>query len=207
MALAVMALPVPYIFRWNWETKYFGAGVLSFGSGSIIGIYPILCIFIYSSLPFFMRLSLVLLEFFLIAWCCSRFINIYKSIYKNKELFNYIYMEEPDAVYYLQQADKKVIEKILKFDLFPSSKFFVLSILSAFSMVPFASSISKFAGVPFTHIFLAVSATPLNLMFLGLSTKMWLVFYFYPMKIKREKNKPIYVDMSSRPIKYVSHRR
>lgn len=207
MALAVMALPIPYIFRWGWETKYFGASMFSFGTGSIIGIYPVLCIAIYGSLPFSIRLSLALLEFFLIIWWCSRFVNIYKSIYQDRELFSYIYTEEPDAVYYLQQADKKVIEKIMKFDLFPSSKFFVLSFLSAFAMVPFSSPISKFVGVPFTHVFLAVSATPINLMFLGLSTKMWLVFYLYPMKIKRDINKPIYVDISSRPIKYVSHLR
>jgi hypothetical protein len=48
---------------------------------------------------------------------------------------------------------------------------------------------------------LAIFATPLNLMFLGLSTKGWLVFYFYPSKIKRETNKPVYVDISSRPPK------
>jgi hypothetical protein len=36
-----MALPIPHIFRWNWETKYFGAGLIPFASGSILGIYPI----------------------------------------------------------------------------------------------------------------------------------------------------------------------
>jgi hypothetical protein len=56
-------------------------------------------------------------------------------------------------------------------------------------------------GIPFIHIFLAIFATPLNLMFLGLSTKGWLVFYFYPTKIKRETNKSVYVDISSQPPK------
>jgi hypothetical protein len=57
-----------------------------------------------------------------------------------------------------------------------------------------------FCAMPFTHIFLAILALPLNLIFLGASTKMWLVYYFYPMKIKKEKNKPVYVDISSHPL-------
>jgi hypothetical protein len=57
-------------------------------------------------------------------------------------------------------------------------------------------------GISFAHIFLAVFATPLNLLFLGLGTKSWLAFYFYPMKIKKETNKPVFVDISSKPLKY-----
>jgi hypothetical protein len=126
-------------------------------------------------------------------------VKIYRDIYHDKFLFHYIYTEEPAAIYYLQQADKKVIDKIFKFHQFPSSKFCGLSLLAAFALTPFATSLSKFAGLPFIHIFLAVGATPLNLMFLGLSTKMWLIYYFYPMKIRKETKKPVYVDMSSQP--------
>jgi hypothetical protein len=200
---AIMSIPIPYIFRWNWETKYFGAGLIPFASGAIIGIYPILCIAFYSSLPSIIRITLVVLQTILINHWCTRFVNIYRKIYNNKILFYCIYKEEPTAVYYSQQADKKVINKLLKFEQFPSSKSFVLAFLCAFSLVPFATPLSKIAGIPFIHIFLAIGATPLNLMFLGLSTKMWLVYYFYPKKIIREINKQVYVDMSSRPPKFL----
>lgn len=194
---AIIAIPIPFIFRWNWESKYFGAGMLSLSSGSILGIYPILCIAQYSSLPTSIRLIIPLLECTLIIRWCLRFANIYKTIYYDKALFNRIYTEEPTAVYYSQQADRKIVEKELKFQQFPHPKYFILATLAAFSLVPFATSVSQFAGVPFIHIFLAVSATPLNLMFLGLTTKGWLVFYFYPNKIIRKTNKPVYVDISS----------
>lgn len=198
---AIIAFPIPYIFRWNWEAKYFGAGLIPFCSGSILGIYPILCIALYSSLPLVIRIIFILLQIILIAHWCNRFVKVYRAIYCNKSLFNYIYVEEPSEIYYLQQAERKVIEKILKFQQFPNSKFFVFSLLLAFSLMPFATSLSKMFGLPFTHIFLAIGATPLNLMFLGLGTKIWLVYYYYPMKIFKEKNKLVYVDMSSHPPK------
>lgn len=202
-SIAVIALPIPYLFRWDWDTKYFGAGMLSLSSGSIIGIYPILCIAQYSSLPILVRFTPIFLEAVLIIRWCLRFINIYKIIYREKDLFHYIYTEEPSAVYYSQQADKKILEKILKFDQFPHPKFFALSTLAAISLIPFSTPISQLIGVPFVHIFLAIFAIPLNLIFLGLSTKGWLVFYFYPTKIRRETNKSVFVDISSQPPKYL----
>lgn len=199
--VAIMALPVPYIFHWDWEAKYFGAGMLPLSSGAIIGLYPILCIAQYSSLPILARLFPVLLEVILIARWCLRFSNIYKVIYNDKNLFHCMYTEDLSAVYYSQQADKKIMVKMLRFDEFPSSKFFIASGLVSFSLIPFATPVSEFIGVPFAHIFLAIFATPLNLMFLGLSMKGWLVFYLYPMKIKKATNKLVYVDMSSQPPK------
>jgi hypothetical protein len=200
-SIAIISLPIPYIFRWNWETKYFGAGMLSLSSGSVVGLYPILCIAQYSSLSALVRLALVLLEGALIIRWCLRFANIYKIIYDDKRLFRCIYTEDFSAVYYSQQADKKVIEKILNFRQVPNSKHFIVSGLVALSLTPFATPLSQFVGIPFVHIFLAVFATPLNLMFLGLSVKGWLVFYFYPTKINKATNKPVYVDISSQPPK------
>ena len=196
---AIIAIPIPYIFHWNWETKYFGAGILCLSSAAIIGIYPIFCIAQYSTLPIILRVALLFFEFGLIAQWCRRFLNIYKNIYLEKKLFHCIYIEEKNAVYYSQQADKKVIERLLKFKQFPPPKYFLLSGLMAFSLLPFATTLSQFIGIPFIHIFLAAFSTPLNLMFLGLATRGWLIFYFYPMKIKSKTNKPVYIDMSSHP--------
>lgn len=203
-SFAIIAFPIPYIFHWNWETKYFGTGMLSLSSASILGIYPVLCVAQYSSLPIFARLTLIGLECILIARWCLRFVNIYKIIYFDKELFHCIYTEELSAIYYSQQADKQIIEQLLKFEQFPHAKYFIFSGLAAFSLTPFATSLSQIIGIPFTHIFLTVFSTPLNLMFLGLATRAWLVFYFYPMKIQRKTNKPVYVDISSRPPKCLS---
>jgi len=200
--IAVIALPIPYIFHWNWETKYFGAAMLPLCSGSILGIYPILCIAQYSSLPAPARLAFVSFEGILIFRWCRRFVTTYNTVYCNKNLFHSLYAEEPSEVYYSQQADKKVIEKILKFEQVPHSSCFIISALIAFFATPFATQLSKFVGVPFIHIFLALLSTPLNLMFLGFATKGWLIFYLYPGKIKKITDKPIYVDISSKPPKF-----
>ncbi|MCS0632646.1 hypothetical protein NX786_25250 [Telluria mixta] len=198
-SISILAFPIPYIFHWNWETKYFGAGMLSLSSGSILGIYPILCIAQYSSLPVYSLIIFIFLECIITILWCLRFVNIYNFIYRNETLFNCIYVEEPSAVYYSQQADKNIIEKSLKFEQFPQPKYFAIASLLALSLIPFAAPASQYTGVPFIHIFLAIFATPLNLMFLGLTTKGWLVFYYYPMKIKKKTKKLVYVDISSRP--------
>jgi hypothetical protein len=206
MLLEVIALPIPYIFRWNWEAKYFGAPSASLAISSIVGIYPFLCILLYSSLPLLARLTIVILEAIIITRWCSRFVKIYKSVYADKTLFNFIYEEESTAIYYLQQGDKKVMEEILKFNPFPSGKYFTFSLLFGFSLVPFSSSISQLIGIPFFHVFFGVVALPMTEMFLGMATKGWLVYYFYPMKISRETKKPVYVDMSSQPLRLINCR-
>lgn len=204
IVFAIISFPIPYLFRWNWEAKYFGAGIFPFASGSILGIYPILCIAQYSLLPLPIRLALVLLDGALIIWWCYRFVRSYRLIHENRGLFDYIYEEEPTAVYYLQQADRKVIEKHLKLALFPSAKLTLLPMIIAIAIAPFASVVSRAIGMPFVHVFLAISGLPMSLMFLGFTTRGWLVFYFYPSKIKRETKKRVYVDMSSQPLKSVN---
>lgn len=201
VACAILSVPMPYIFKWNWETKYFGALMFSLSSGSIVGIYPLLCIVQYSLLPLVARIAMgLIVSAATIRWCV-RFVKAYRTIYADQSLFRCIYEEEPTAVFYLQQGDMQIFQKILNLELFPSGKCFFIFLSAAFSLIPFASSVSHFVGVPFVHVFLAISSVPLDLMFLGMSTKMWLVYYFYPMKIKRQTKKPVYVDMSSKSIK------
>lgn len=199
IALAILALPVPYLFRWNWETKYFGASFLSLATASIGAIYPLLCIAWFSTLPLIARLLIVSVEIAAITKWCSRFAAIYKKIYADKQLFRAIYEEEPHAVYFTQQGDKKIVEQVFKFNPVPQSKYFLLFLLAGLVLVPFASPLSSAIGIPFIHVFLAITSIPLTLMFLGMGTKMWLVCYFYPNKIQNETNKPVYIDMSSKP--------
>jgi hypothetical protein len=204
IAITIMCFPVPYIFKWDWQAKYFGALTFPLASGSIMGIYPLLCIIQYSSLPVLARLSIAILVSFAIVRWTSRVTRVYKAVYENKRLFFCIYEEEPTAVYYLQQADRKICEKLFHLDLFPNPKYALLCFVGAFLLAPFASSVSQFFGLPFTHVFLAVFAAPLDLVFIGIATKVWLACYFYPNKIKKITNKRVYVDMSSQPVKSIN---
>lgn len=200
IGISILSLPLPYIFNWNWETKYFGAGLLLFGTGSIMGIYPILCMVLYGTSPLVLRIPLIIFEGMLIAWWCNRFIKVYRSIYDEKSLFNQIYAEEDKEVYFLQQADKKILENHFRFRQIPADILLVAPMIVSLAMTPFASPISAFFGVPFAHVFLAIGASPLNLLFLGMSTKAWLIFYYYPYKIKRSTNKRVYMDKTSQPL-------
>jgi hypothetical protein len=196
-----LMLPIPYIFRWNWETKYFGAGLLAFGSGSIIGVYPILCIALYSTLPLLLRTVFVIFEGWLIVWWCLRFVRVYRLIYEDKSMFTYIYVEEEKEIYLLQQADKIIIKEKFKLDQVPGTRLTLFPMIISLAITPYAPLISEVSGIPFTHIFLAIGATPLNLLFLGLSTKAWLIFYYYASKIQKETGKAVYIDKSSPPPK------
>jgi hypothetical protein len=204
IAIAIIALPIPYIFKWDWEAKYFGAMMFSTASGSIMGVYPILCIVQYSVLPMPARLCVAILSTVSVIIWCSRLVRTYKTIYEDKRLLGCIYEEEPTAVYYLQQGDRAISERLFHVQLFPSSKSTFFCFFAAFFLIPFAPSVVTFVGLPFTHVFLAVFAAPLDLMFIGIATKMWLVYYFYPNKIRRITNKPVYVDMSSQPHRPIS---
>jgi hypothetical protein len=126
IAIAIVALPIPHVFKWNWETRYFGALMFSLGSFSIMGIYPLLCIIQFSPLPLLVRLSIALLVSVVTIRWCARIVKTYKAIYADKRLFNCIYEEESTAVYYLQQGDRKIFEKKFKLNYFqPQSTLFV----------------------------------------------------------------------------------
>lgn len=201
--ISILSLPLSFSFQWTWETKYFGLGLFPFSTGALMGIYPLLCIVLYSSLPIFIRIIIATIQFTLIIKWCKRFFDIYKKIYHNNNLFSHIYEIESDAVYFSQRADQDVLSRIFKFQQFPRSPVFITFLAISLCLAPYSLEISQFLGVPFIHIFLAIAATPLNLLFLGLCTKMWLVYYFYPMKIKRNSGMSVYVDMSSPPMEFM----
>lgn len=198
MALSLAAIPIPHIFQWNWEAKYVGALMFQMTSTSIIGIYSVLCIAQYSTLPFFWRILITIIFSLIIIRWILKITDDYTNLYLDKDIIFYVYEEEPDAVYYLKQADQEISKKF-KLDPYPNSKYSLIFFISAFLMVPFASNISNFFGIPFTHIFLAIFFIPLDLMFIGIGTKMYLAYFFYPNKIKRLLKKPVYADLTSKP--------
>lgn len=111
-----------------------------------------------------------------------------------------LYFEDDDVVYYSQKSDVWLVEKKFKFEQWPSIFLFATSIGIAFILILFLPALNKFVALPFPFIFLTIAGFPIVLMILGLSTRCFLVFYYYPCKIKIETGKEVYVDMVTKHI-------
>jgi hypothetical protein len=200
IVLALTAVPISFLFKWDWRARYYGLSLFGIASVSCLGVYPLLCIVVFGHLPLVLRYSLLGAEIAVICFWCSRFIRIYDHIYRSPELFKKIYVEDQDVVYFLQQGDKKVVEHRLKFVQVPESKYFFICFIVALLLCAVGNRLSEILGVPFVHIFLAVSMAPIPVTFFGFATKMWLLFFVYPRKIKKNTGKSTYVDMVSNAI-------
>ena len=199
LLLSLLLAPVPWLFKWDWRSRYFGSGLFLLGAFALTGLIPLLCIVVYGRLPRWVSWGFLLFEVGLIVWWCRRFVLLYRRISADTELWKRIYVEESDVVYYLQRADKWAMEEKFKFAQMPSSMLMLLPMIIAFLLVPFMSSVTRFVGVPFTHVFLTIAGIPIVLLCLGLATRGYLIFYYYPWKIKRATGKNVYVDMASWP--------
>jgi hypothetical protein len=166
-------------------------------SVALIGWIPILCIVIYSKLSLWFSLGYVGVNIALTVWWCRRFVVFFRRVYADQNLWANLYVEEPDAVYYMQTYDKWLFEKKFKFPLNPSISSFIAPIVFAILLIPFTATVSVWVGLSFMYIFLALTAIPLSLLSLGWATKGYLVYYYYPWKIKRQTGKNVYVDMAS----------
>jgi hypothetical protein len=195
-ALATACLPK--IFNWDWRAKYFGFSTIYFSSASLLGIIPWLCLLLYSHLALWERALLLIYYFAPTIWWCRRFIKYYRDIYSNKELRNIVYVEESDAVYYLQKNDNWLIEKKYKFNIFPSNLLVIIPPALAFLLAPWMRIVKAHIGLPFPFAFLTIAGLPFVMMILGLTMKCYLVFFYYPRKIKSETGKEVYVDMVRR---------
>jgi hypothetical protein len=197
--IALTLLPVPSIFKWDWNSKYYGASLFGFATVACMGIYPLLCIALYSRLPLWSRVALVLAEAIIILLWCFRFLKIYRYIYSDEELFNTIYFDDGSVVYFLQQGDKQLLEKKLRFEQSPPGWSFAASSALSLCFTLFYSNVVHYVGLPFTHIILTILSVPVTLLVLGLATKMWLIHFTYPRKIRLKSGKSTYVDMVSKP--------
>ena len=90
-----------------------------------------------------------------------------------------------------------MLEEKLKFNQTPTAMMFIGPMAMAFLLVLFIGPITRVVGVPFTHIFLAVGGVPIVLWALGATTRGFLIFYYFPWKLKRATGKNVYVDMAS----------
>jgi hypothetical protein len=198
IVLAVGMLLTPRLFRWGWESSYFGASLFNIGSLSLIFFAPYLCLVIYSKLSISTRATILFAGIVAHIIWCHRFVVLYKNINKEEISSNLIYQEESDAVYYMQKTDKYLIEEKFKFEQFPKGRYFVLFTLFSLSLIPFASTIRSMTGIPFIHVFFVVGTIPISLMVAGISTRTWLIFYYYPKRIRASTNKQVFVDMSEK---------
>jgi hypothetical protein len=193
--LSLFLILIPRCFRWDWRIQYFGVPMFYIGSVSIVGLVPCLAIIMFGSLPGWARFLIFAAYFGSIIWWCGPIVAYYRTVFADGQRKNAIYQEEFDAIYYNQQTDKNLIEKSAQIAQVPSNFLFLLFIALALSTTPYAVELSRATGVPSIHIFLAISAVPIVLMCLGIAVRGYLVFYYYPWRLKRETRKNVYVVM------------
>jgi hypothetical protein len=196
LVVACAMLVAPRLFNWDWETKYFGVALLHLSSLTLTCMVPCFCLVLYSQLPVLVRISLLLLFAAVHVMWCRRFVVLYRKINGNKGLRALLYEEEDDAVYYMQRADKYLIETQCKFNQVPKDRYFLLFLVVSLLITPLKDVVSSTVGLPFMHIFFLISMLPLSLLGIGFATRGWLVFYCYPREIRKSSGKRVYVDMS-----------
>jgi hypothetical protein len=189
---------IPYLFRWDWRAKYFGMSLFYVGSVGFLGVVPWLGVVLYSSIPLAMRVALFAAYSAAIIWWCRRFIIYYKHLFSEERLWRRIYTEEEDAIYYLQAEDQRLIDRKLKLGQVPPSAVFIFFMASAFLATPFATDIRMTTGVAFIHVFLTLAMVPIVLMCFGLAVRGYLIYYYYPWKLKYETGKDTFVIMAIR---------
>jgi hypothetical protein len=194
-ALSLFLVALPRLFKWDWRTKYFGAPLLCVGSVSIVGLLPFLAIVTFGDFPAWARFSIFCAYLFTIVWWCRRFVTYYRGVFSNKELSGAIYEEDVDAIYYHQKIDKDLIDKSGHLVQTPSNISFLIFILLACSVIPFITKLSNSISIPTIHIFLTIFCLPIVLLCLGLAVRGFLIFYYYPWRLKRETGKNVYVVM------------
>jgi hypothetical protein len=198
-AISLILFLIPKVFNWDWKAKYFGATLIYTGAPAFFGIIPWLSIVSYSALPLWACACILLAYGVPIFLWCRRYNRFYQAVFNEKTLRNQLYVEEDDAVYYLQKADQWLLEKKLKLDQCPSATYFLLFAFLAFLTVPFAAELSRVFGLPYVHIFLPILSLPIVLLCAGLSTRGYLIFYHFPAIIKKQTGKDVYVDMETKP--------
>jgi hypothetical protein len=195
--LSLFLMVIPRLCHWDWRSRYFGMTPFCVASTALIGVVPWFGIVSFSSLSAPFRLFLFAAYMGSIIWWCRRFVRHYRRVFEDPAMRSEIYHQEEDAIYYLQQADKSLCDKQPKLNQFPPNLVFISSLFAAFCTVPFATTLSLWVGISFVIIFLTIAGFPIVLMCLGLGVRGYLVFYYYPWRLKRMTGKEVYVLMAS----------
>jgi hypothetical protein len=192
MALAVASI----LFEWNWETKFYGVFLFCVGSISFISISPTLSILIYGNISILIKLLIGSLYFFSNFIWCRKFFKIYEKIFYNVNMKNIIFEEDEDAVYYMRSGDNILLKNNFNFSQLPRDGYLFAFLGLGIFLFPFINKLNLILGTPSSVTFLIFSAVPIGWLGVGLTYKVYLVFYFYPAKIKNFTGKKVYVDLS-----------
>ena len=196
LASCVLAL-LSKVNRWDWQARYFGLVVFYMGTFSLLGVIPFLCIVLYGNLSEFKRLLLFVSYSTTVVWWCRRFVLFYRMIMAGKWE---IYIEDEGAVYYLQKNDKWLLDKKYKFAQIPSMVLFLIMLCLALLSFPFSRTVSSSVGLPVMYVFMATGLFPFVLMVLGSMTRGFLIYYYYPGKIRKSTGKDVYVDLVTKTL-------
>jgi hypothetical protein len=186
---------VPRLFCWDWRAKFFGASSFYIGSVSVVGIVPMSSVVCFSILPIWIK-SLVFIAYVApLVWWCKRFFDHYAEIFANEISRKMLYHEDSDAIYYMQGNDDLLIKKRKALTHFPSNLFFILAFAIAIAILPFALTLVNVTGIPTIHLLLTILGLPIALMCSGFAARGFLIFYYYPYRLKQECGKDVYVLM------------
>lgn len=199
---ACLLFVIPICFGWGWRAEYFGIALFYVGSISLLFAVPFFCLIFYGNLGLWIE-SLMLMACVVIhfKWC-YRFVVYYRKIYFEHDLFSLLYVEEDDAVYYMQKVDEYFFDKLIPLRQTPSDLLVIACLLLAVILAFCMEFVKGVTGLSFIYTFMAFAGLPVSLMCLGLATRGWLVFYFYPMKIRLSTGKIVYVDMENVPERF-----
>ena len=196
---SLVSLPIPRLLRWDWRTYHFGVGFLQFGSLALIHLIPLLSVTLFGRLPPTFAGMFFLVEIAFIVWWCRRFFVFYRRVFADPKLWKLVYVEEADVIYYLQNVDSWLMQEKFQFRQTPTLYMSAIPVTIALLTIPFIDPLTGFVGVPFFHVFLAVAGVPISLLCLGLAVRGFLIFYYFPWKLKRVTGKNVYVDMATGP--------
>lgn len=198
LAISSILALVSAIFRWGWKARYYGFSFLCAVGISFLGIVPFLVAVLYGRVPYWAKLTIILIYGVSHYLWCRKFTRLYKNIFNDENLRSTVYEEEGDAIYYMRRGDEFLLDKHYKFSQTPRDRYFVIFIVIALLMTPMMQAISAFIGIPFVHIFLLVAMLPVSWMGIGFAVRGFLIFYMYPSKIKRATGKDVFVDLASK---------
>jgi hypothetical protein len=198
LGASFLVFTVPAIFRWGWKAKFYGASFLCFAGVSLLAIVPCMAVVLYGNAALWVKSAIVFIYGASHLLWCRKFTTLYGKVFNDEILRSAVYEEEPDAIYYMRRGDEFILNKYYKFSQIPRDRYFVLFMLAALLMTSMMRAVSTFAGAPFVHVFLLVAMLPVSWMSIGFAVRGYLIFYLYPLRLKKATGKDVYVDLASK---------
>ncbi len=189
---------ISVVCKWGWEVRFFGFSMLLLSSVSLIALVPLLTVLLFGTLSVKVNSAIIALYMFSHVWWCRKFVIIYRDVFNNCRLRAILYEEDVDVVYYKRKGDNFLLKTEYEFSQMPPNRYFIAFIFLGLMLVPAIGDVQRTAGVPFAHVFLTVAMLPISWMSIGLAVRGFLIYYYYPRKIKSTTGKDVYVDLAGK---------